>query len=422
MNNINEKLEKIMPIINKISNNKYLQSISEAMVGTLPITIIGSLAVLLMVFPITAIKDILISTGIIDVLNSVNQFTLGSLAIYVSFLTAKNLVSKFNKEDDGVRAGIISLICFFIVTPITVIESTSYLSFEWTGSTGIFTALFIGLIVGRIYIVFATQGLVLKVPESVPPMVRKTFESLLPCIFIAILFIIIEYIFELTPYGNLHQAIYSVIQKPMQGFGGNIWSIIIVATIGQILCFFGLHGTNITMPLVQPIWMAMDVENLSAAAAGLPLPNTVGYAFFVTYTLCATAIGFTVMMLFAKSKQYRLMGKVAAPAAIFGISEPMIFGTPLVLNFNFAIPFIFGNAVALIVAYVLTITKIVPPLMGVTPVFGLPLGFHATVQGDWRIILLQIFTQIIVAVLWYPFFKKADNEAYIKELELEKNQ
>ena len=83
MNNINEKLEKIMPIINKISNNKYLQSISEAMVGTLPITIIGSLAVLLMVFPITAIKDILISTGIIDVLNSVNQFTLGSLAIYV---------------------------------------------------------------------------------------------------------------------------------------------------------------------------------------------------------------------------------------------------------------------------------------------------------------------------------------------------
>ena len=187
MNNINEKLEKIMPIINKISNNKYLQSISEAMVGTLPITIIGSLAVLLMVFPITAIKDILISTGIIDVLNSVNQFTLGSLAIYVSFLTAKNLVSKFNKEDDGVRAGIISLICFFIVTPITVIESTSYLSFEWTGSTGIFTALFIGLIVGRIYIVFATQGLVLKVPESVPPMVRKTFESLLPCIFIAIL-------------------------------------------------------------------------------------------------------------------------------------------------------------------------------------------------------------------------------------------
>lgn len=128
------------------------------------------------------------------------------------------------------------------------------------------------------------------------------------------------------------------------------------------------------------------------------------------------------MMLFAKSKQYRLMGKVAAPAAIFGISEPMIFGTPLVLNFNFAIPFIFGNAVALIVAYVLTITKIVPPLMGVTPVFGLPLGFHAAVQGDWRIILLQIFTQIIVAVLWYPFFKKADNEAYIKELELEKNQ
>lgn len=185
-----------------------------------------------------------------------------------------------------------------------------------------------------------------------------------------------------------------MIQAPLKGIGGSIWSIVIIATLGQLLWFFGIHGSAITTPIIQPILMVMDAENLQAAAAGQPLPNEVGYAFFITYTVCATAIGLTVLMLFAKSERYKALGKITFPAAVFGISEPLVFGTPLVLNFNLAIPFIFTNGIVLLIAYFLTHIGLVPPLIGTSPIFGLPIGFHAAMQGSWRIIIM----------VWQPLF------------------
>jgi len=52
----------------------------------------------------------------------------------------------------------------------------------------------------------------------------------------------------------------------------------------------------------------------------------------------------------------------------------------------------------------------------VQAVFGLPLGFHAAVQGSISIILLQLFIQLILApILWYPWFKSLDNQTYLEE-------
>ncbi|TNV68305.1 PTS sugar transporter subunit IIC [Trichococcus shcherbakoviae] len=412
MSKIENVINKMLPAMNKISGNKYLQAISKAMMATLSITVVGSIAVLLIVFPVEAVKNFVMTSGLIEPLFTVNQFTIGSLALYVAFLTAKNLMQEFYPNEDGSRAGIISLACFLILTPIANNNGVSSLPFDWLGATGVFTAMFTGLIVARIFVFAIEKGFTIKLPETVPPMVRQNFDSLLPGIVLITAFMLLKFIFSFTDYGSVHQAIYSLIQAPLKGLGGNIWSIIIIATLGQLLWFFGLHGTNLTLPIVQPLWMAMDVENLQAAAAGLPLPNEVGYAFFVTYTYCATAVGFTVMMLFARSERFKAIGKVTFPAAIFGISEPLVFGTPLVLNFTFAIPFIFANAVVLLISYIFTNLGLIPALIGATPIFGLPLGFHAAIQGSWKIIVMQLLTQLIGAAIWFPFFKKADNDEY----------
>ena len=412
MSKIENVINKMLPAMNKISGNKYLQAISKAMMATLSITVVGSIAVLLIVFPVEAVKNFVMTSGLIEPLFTVNQFTIGSLALYVAFLTAKNLMQEFYPNEDGSRAGIISLVCFLILTPIANNDGVNSLPFEWLGATGVFTAMFTGLVVARIFVLTVEKGLTLKLPETVPPMVRQNFDALLPGIFLIFVFMLLKFVFSLTDFGSVHQAIYSLIQTPLKGIGGNIWSIILIATLGQLFWFFGLHGTNLTLPIVQPLWMAMDAENLQAAAAGLPLPNEVGYAFFATYTLCATAIGLAAMMLFAKSERFKTLGKITFPAAIFGISEPLVFGTPLVLNFTFAIPFIFANAVVLLISYIFTHLGIIPALIGATPIFGLPIGFHAAIQGSWKIILMQIATQLIGAAIWFPFFKKVDNDEY----------
>lgn len=411
---------KINPYVTALGRNKYLQAVSGAMMATLPITIIGSIAVLLLVFPIDFVKNGVAALGLTGVLVAANTFTIGALALYVSFLIAKNLVQQFIEDDDGSSAGIISLLSFLLVTPLGATkEGISAIPTTWLGASGVFSAMIVGLVSGRIYILIKKKGWTIKMPESVPPMVMKVFEGLIPSIIIGVLFILVNKVFSLTSYGSMHQAIYTLLQGPLQTLGGSLPALIILSTVGQILWFFGIHGTNVTMPIVQPIWLALDVMNLNAIAAGHAAPNIIGLSFFMTLTFGGTALGLVVLMIRSKSKQYKALGKLALVPALFGITEPVIFGTPLVLNFKLAVPFIFNNAIVLIIAYVLTTLNIVPRFMGTSYIFGLPIGFSAAIQGSIRIIILQVALQVLSIFLWMPWFRSLEKEAVIRESELE---
>lgn len=415
-----EIFKKISPYISALSRNKYLQAISGGMMATLPITLIGSIAVLLLVFPLDFVKNAIGALGLTGALGAANTFTIGCLALYVAFLIAKNLVQQFIQEDDGTSAGIISLLSFLLVTPLgQTVEEVSAIPTTWLGSAGVFSAMIIGLISGRIYVLAKQRGWTIKMPESVPPMVMKVFTGLIPSILIGVLFIIVNKLFSLTSFGSMHQAIYTILQTPLQNIGGSLPAMLTIVTLAQLLWFFGIHGTNVTNPIVTPIWLALDVMNLNAVMSGEVAPNIIGNAFFMTVTFGGTALGLVVLMLVSKSKQYKQLGKLAIVPALFGITEPVIFGTPLVLNFKFAIPFIFNNAICIIIAYVLTILNIVPRFMGTTYVFGLPIGFSAAIQGSIRIIILQLALQAFSILLWLPWFRSAEREAIMNESKIE---
>lgn len=412
---------KINPYMTALARNKYLQAISGGMMATLPITIIGSIAVLLLVFPIDFIKNGVAALGLINVLGAANTFTIGSLALYVAFLVAKNLVQQFMEDDDGSTAGIISLLSFLLITPMgATAEGASYIPTTWLGAQGIFSAMIVALISGRIYILSKQQGWTIKMPESVPPMVMRVFEGLIPSIIIGIIFMVVNKVFSLTSFGSMHQAIYTILQIPLQNIGGSLPAMIILTIVAQTLWFFGIHGTNVTSPIVQPIWLALDVMNLNAVLAGKTAPNIVGNAFFMTITFGGTALGLVILMIISKSKQYKQLGKLALVPALFGITEPVIFGTPLVLNFRLAFPFIFNNAICLAIAYALISLNIVPRFMGTSYVFGLPIGFSAAIQGSVRIIILQLAIQVLSIFLWMPWFKGLEKEAIDREKALEK--
>lgn len=405
--------DKLSPFFDKLGNNAYLKSISGAMMGTLGPILIGSIAVLLLVLP-NSLPALSFLAGFANVFSKLNQITIGSMAVYVVVLMAYHLVKNLRPSEDGISAAIIALLSFFIITPLgTTTDEVSAIPATWLSAQGVFSAMIVGLVSGRVYIWLKDKGWTIKMPAGVPPMVTKVFESILPTVLISVLFIVLNSLFEATSFGNMHQFVYSIIQEPLQGIGGSISAVILISLIQQVLWFFGIHGTNVVMPIVQALWMAMDVENLNAVAAGQTPPNITGYAFFMIITWSGMGLGLALLMLRAKSKQYRETGKVAIVPALFGITEPLIFGTPLVLNFKLAVPFITNNSIALILAYILTRFGFVARFTGVTAIFGLPIGFHAAVQGKLSIIILQLFIQLILSpILWYPWFKKLDKETY----------
>lgn len=414
--------DRVNPYFDKLGTNIYLQALSASMMATLGPVFLGSMSLLLVIFIGNTGKNSEFLQGFVPVLSQVTNFTIGAMAVYVVILLGKNLANRLVPNDDGISAALIALMCFLIVTPsasmpvedgtVTVLPTT------WLGAQGVFTAIIIGLVVGKGYALIKQRGWTIKMPAGVPPMVTRVFEALIPTIILGIVFIVIARFFLFTPYETMHQLVYTTIQQPLKGLGGTIGAMIIISIVQQVLWFFGIHGTNVIMPIMMPIWMALDMENLEAVAAGQTPPNILGNAFFTTITWGGMALGLVFLMLVSKSKQYRELGKISIIPALFGITEPVIFGTPLVLNFKFAFPFIFNNTIAIIISYVLIKIGIVARFTGAATVFGLPVGVFAAVQGKGSIIVLMLLLHVVLSpLLWYPWFKWAEKDAVKKELE-----
>lgn len=231
--------DKVNPYFDKLGTNIYLQALSASMMATLGPVFLGSMSLLLVIFIGNAGKDIGFLQGFVPVLNQVTNFTIGAMAVYVVILLGKNLVNRLVPNDDGISAALIALMCFLIVTPsvsmpvgdgaVTVLPTT------WLGAQGVFTAIIIGLVVGKGYAIIKKRGWTIKMPEGVPPMVTRVFEALIPTIILGIVFIIVARLFLLTPYETMHQLVYTTIQEPLKGLGGTIGAMIIISIVQQVL-------------------------------------------------------------------------------------------------------------------------------------------------------------------------------------------
>lgn len=116
------------------------------------------------------------------------------------------------------------------------------------------------------------------------------------------------------------------------------------------------------------------------------------------------------MLLRSRSQQMKQLGKIAAPGALFNISEPMVFGIPLVMNPYFFLPFILTPVLLVIVSYTAMATGLVAPPAGIALPFTTPIfisGYLAT-GGHISGTVLQVVNLAISLVVYYPFFRAWD--------------
>jgi len=422
--NIGDNIRKGIAVF---SNNKYIKAVSDSMMSLIGIMILGSFAVIFQAFPIKSVADVLNNVGLTPFFGAIYRLTIGAIAIYLVFLIAKNMASRFNLESDSSTVGLVAIMAFLIFTPLDTIvsetSSTVAIPLTWIGTSGMFSAILIGLLVGRVYAFIKEKNWTIKMPAGVPPMVGKSFEALIPTVLIGTLAALFAYLLSLTSFGNLHQMIYTLIQTPLTGIGGSMVAVVLIIAFQQLLWFFGIHGTNVITPIVGPIWLSLATENLEAYQAGEALPHIVTQPLINIVCWGGSALGLVLLMLFVgKSKRYKELGKLSIVPALFGVTEPVIFGTPLVLNFNFAFPFIFNNSINLILTFILIKIGMVQPAIGAQAIFGLPLGFHASIGGSISLIIWQLVIQLVISpLLWYPWFRHADKLAVQEELTANQN-
>lgn len=421
-------LEKyLVPIADALSKNKVLVAIRDGFLCAVPVVIVGSIFLLISNFPIEGWSEMIASfagEGWEKYFDAVTAVTFDCYAV----LSVIGIAYAYAREKnvDRIASAMVALVAFLMITPMkhpAFVNADgkifSGFAFGNLGTKGIFLAMIVAIISTEIFAFAVKKKLVIKLPEGVPPAVMDSFAALIPAGLSMLVFFFVNMLFVNTPYGNVHTFIYQVLQAPLVGLGKSQAFEVIYQFLGTLFWFFGIHGPAVTNTVFAPIHKALTLENYELAKAGLPMTNVFTSAFsdfFCNFGGGGSTLGLVLMMTFiAKSKRLKTLGRMALPAGIFGINEPIIFGFPMVLNVIMAIPFILCPVMNTIIGQIATAVGFIPVTSGVqlswtTPIFIS--GYLTT--GSFNAVILQFFMLLANMALYYPFFRMQDNK-YLEE-------
>ncbi|PAE15186.1 PTS system, cellobiose-specific IIC component [Virgibacillus sp. 7505] len=423
-----ETLENILlPIADKLNNNRYLGALRDGFMVALPFIIFGSLFVVLANIPFL---DKIISENALaeyqSILGPASASTLSIMGLFVIFGIAYKLTQHYELE--ALYGGFAALASFIILTPQVLEGVAGVIPASALGAQGLFLGIFTAFVSVELYRFFVKRNWTIKMPQGVPDAVSKSFSSLIPLTLTLTFFLAIRAILSYTPYETLQNFIYTLIQQPLTSLGSGLVATIIAVLLIQVFWFFGLHGQIIVNSIMDPIWMTLSLENLEAFNAGLERPNIVNNQFIDTFIVGMGGTGMTMavilgIFLFTKSRQLKNLGKLGGPAAIFNVNEPLIFGLPIVMNPMVIIPWLLSPVVVTIVTYFAMSTGLVPVSTGVhvpwtTPIFISGMLVTNSIAGA----IMQLVNLVIVVLIWLPFLRILDKQYFQTEQTTAKDQ
>lgn len=411
MANLQNAMSGLQFAASRMQSNKYLMSISNGFTAALPVFIIGAFSTLLANLPIDSYLAFIKAHDLQQAIALPASVTLKIMSIYVCFFIAYKLAGSLGHNEMVVSS--IAIMCFMITSPVSVVDGAEVMPFKYLGAGGLFVAIMVALLVNKIYSFVVDRRLTIRMGDNVPPVVAETFNGLIPAIINVVVFATVAALFKLTAAGSLHAYIYFLIQQPLLGITGSYSGMLTFVVVAHLLWLFGIHGPMVTGTIWKPLYLAMDLENLTAFQNGDPLPHIVGYAFWGIWASLGgsgSTLGLNLLMAFkAKSEGLKKLGRMALPTSFLCINEPIIFGIPIVLNPMLAIPFVLAPALNVTIAYFLIATDVLPRMIGVFNVIGMPVFANAFIQGSWLFALLQAFLIVLNTLLYYPFFKRLDS-------------
>lgn len=397
----------------KIQNNIYMKAVASAMTGLMPIMLISSIASLINALDIGNSAELMEKFGLSALIAQINAMTIDIVSVYVAFLVGYKLAEVLNKE--RLNAGLMGLLSFFILSPLNILEDTQVFTLDTLGSGGMFVAMIGGILGARIYIYAIDKNLVINLPDSVPPVVSKSFAAIIPGVIVSVVSGAIYVVMTLTPYGNLTNMVYTWVQAPLALLGTNIFAVMFIVAFIEFLWFFGIHGVLAVYPILMLVYYEPALANLAAYSSGNPLPHlfTVG---FILNNRGARSFAVAILAIFGcKSEQLKAVGKVGLIPSLFGISEPIKFGIPQVMNIRMLLPLMLTPAVSVLSAYLLTIVGFLPFHNGVQIPTGFPIIFGGFLINGWQGIVAQIIQLILCIVIYIPFMRSQDKAALAEE-------
>lgn len=420
----------LLPVGQKIGNQRHLAAIRDGMAILIPVTIVGGFAILLAIPPVPAgvtepsnfFYAFLLAWQSWANANSAvlfipYQFSIGCISLYVVAGVAYYLAKHYNLQT---LPNIVSALFVFFVVSDSLDMSTGSLVLAKFGASYMFGALLVALIVVEINRLFIQHNLTIKLPDQVPPNVSAPFLVLFPLIIEIIGFTLLNTLITSITGAGFTSLAMSIFQ-PLLSASGSLPSLLLLSTISTLFWFFGIHGDNMISPITSPIMTAGLAANLEAYAAGTPssqLPYIFAGNMLAIYSGWILYHTFMLnMKLNCKSAQLTSLVKISFVPSMFNINEPNVFGMPTVLNVYTLIPSIISNIIGISAYYFLCQAHMLGRAFVNLP-FTTPVMIQAFLSTmDWRNALFVAVLFVVYFFIGMPFIKAYDNQLLKQEAE-----
>lgn len=430
--------EKMLPIVSKMSSQRHLLAIRDSFIVTMPLVMAASVMVLLnaLIFSNATVQRILDLSPLAELASIVNNGTMSILAIIVCYNIGWNLATHYIQTgviDDPsfspVHAGILSTAVMFILMSLSstvtlmdrnTAEATGVFLQSLTSSSGLATAMIAALVSTELFIKLAKmKSFKIRMPEGVPPAVAASFNSLVPEIVVILFFSVVVFTLNHTTGLNVPQLIELAIQTPLKAFVLSVPGILFLQFFSDFLWVFGMHGSSILAPIRQAPLLQSIQENMDAFSVGKEIPNIITEPFTNAFGLIGGGgciLPLVIAILWASKRQeQRSIAKFGLTTCLFNITEPIMFGLPVVMNPIYMIPCAIIPSINLVIAYAATSLGIISKTVAAAPWITPPViqSFIAT-GGDIRAAVLTVILIILDVFLFLPFVLAA-NKAKLAE-------
>lgn len=353
-----------------------------------------------------------------DLKTIINLFVTGTIAINALFIIVGfayfGTKRFFPENKEPILPVFYALSSFFIVSPWTVSGTTAegetatlsgIFNSTYIGQQGIFTGLLVSGITLYIFNKLVRKNITIKMPDSVPPAVARSFESLIPGMITLTFFVITAAIFKSFDT-SLPEFLLQMLQKPALAISTTPLFALVAITTQPLLQWFGIHGTSVWGPVFGLTWDINSNENVMRVAEHVY--STMYMNFSVIASGALTIAPILAILIFSRREDNKKIAKLAIAPGIFNISEPVTYGLPIVLNPILLIPYLLSWIVPFFLGTFLTEIHILPVVMNHVPWTVPPVLSGLLYTGSIMGALYQIGVIVLVVFMYMPFVKIAN--------------
>ncbi|MBP1041007.1 PTS sugar transporter subunit IIC [Vagococcus sp. BWB3-3] len=397
--------KRVTPFATKLSRNIWIASLQDAIMSTLPLTLVGSvisvLSILNSYFP--KFPD----------LSPISSFSFGIIGLAISFVLPVYILQRKKMDNKKNLAGIAN-VGLYLMLVLAQINENGELVFagDSFGSGGMFLGILSGYFTAIIFILLA-KFTFFKDSEAIPDYIVSSFDSFMPILIILTIAYLVVFTFNINFF-----EILTKILLPLTNFGQSYLGLLAFVFVTTILYSFGISPW-LLYGLFYPIQLAGIAENTQLISQGLAATNiNTGEVVQGLITLggMGTTLPLAFMLIKSKSARLKAIGKAGIVPSIFNINEPIVFGAPIMLNPLLMIPFWLNSFINPTIVYFALKSGLVAIPTKVFNLWFIPAPIQGyLVSGDWKGILLSLVVLAVATAIWYPFWKAYD----LEQLELE---